>query len=478
MNMAVDKRRVVVVAPASAEGAALLQMVESANAGWSCVQVTPSDASLRPGALAGAAVIVVATDTPCDELLSTLPPDVPVIAFGAAWPATTNPISWFPRPSAAIVHAVLYDTLAPSSRGGASITALPAPPPLPEVPSAPPPSSTSAMWRRKTDMIIGNSAAIRGVLDALQRIAASPMSVTITGASGTGKELVANALHYSSPRARAPFIALNCAAIPESLFEAELFGYVRGAFTGAVSTRIGAFEGAHNGTLFLDEIGEIPRSLQPKLLRVLERGEVTRLGANDTRKVAVRVVAATNRNLEAEVRAGNFREDLYYRLRVCHVHVPPLRERLEDIAPLVAHHLSIIAARERRAATPRLSSDALQKLLGYGWPGNVRELVNVLEAAVLLAPADVIEATHLHFMGSLTPGAAGEDDEPPLAYRDAKARFDAAYYARVLRAAHGNVSLAAKLAQKTRKEVYEALRRAGVDADSYRDDAAVPSAGR
>ena len=318
-------------------------------------------------------------------------------------------------------------------------------------------------------MIIGNSVAIRRVLDALRRFASSPTTVTITGASGTGKELVANALHYSSPRAAAPFIALNCAAIPESLFEAELFGYVRGAFTGAVSTRVGAFEAAHNGTLFLDEIGEIPRTLQPKLLRVLERGEITRLGSNDKRQVAVRVVTATNRNLEEEVRAGNFREDLYYRLRVCHVHVPSLRERLEDVAPLVAHHLSIIAARERRATQPRLSSEALEKLLAYRWPGNVRELVNVLEAAVLLAPADVLEATHLHFMGILAHGAGGPDDGPTLAYRDAKARFDADYYERLLRAAHGNVSLAAKLAQKTRKEVYDALRRAGVDADAYRD---------
>jgi two-component system response regulator GlrR len=318
-------------------------------------------------------------------------------------------------------------------------------------------------------MIIGNSVAIRRVLDALRRFASSPTTVTITGASGTGKELVANALHYSSPRASAPFIALNCAAIPESLFEAELFGYVRGAFTGAVSARVGAFEAAHNGTLFLDEIGEIPRTLQPKLLRVLERGEITRLGSNETRRVAVRVVTATNRNLEEEVRAGNFREDLYYRLRVCHVHVPPLRERLEDVGPLVAHHLSIIAAREKRATQPRLSSDALEKLLAYRWPGNVRELVNVLEAAVLLAPADVLEAAHLHFMGSLASGAGAPDDGPTLAYREAKARFDADYYERLLRAAHGNVSLAAKLAQKTRKEVYDALRRAGVDADAYRD---------
>jgi two-component system, NtrC family, response regulator GlrR len=475
--MAVDKRLVVVVAPASSEEAGLVMRVASANAAWSCVRITPAEAARRPEVLAAAAVIVAATDPPVNDVMSSFPQDVPVIAFGEASPSTAKPVSsWFPRPSAPVMHAVLHETLAPPPPPPSTAAAiLPSPPAMPDLHSTPPPSSTSAMWRRKTDMIVGNSAAIRGVLDALQRFASSPTAVTITGASGTGKELVANALHYSSPRARAPFIALNCAAIPESLFEAELFGYVRGAFTGAVSTRIGAFEGAHNGTLFLDEIGEIPRSLQPKLLRVLERGEVTRLGANDTRKVAVRVVAATNRNLEAEVRAGNFREDLYYRLRVCHVHVPPLRERLEDIAPLVAHHLSIIAARERRPAVPRLSSDALEKLLGYAWPGNVRELVNVLEAAVLLAPADVIDASHLHFMGSLAAGAPSGDDEPTLAYRDAKARFDAEYYARVLRAAHGNVSLAAKLAQKTRKEVYEALRKAGVDVDSYRDDVPVPS---
>ena len=200
-----------------------------------------------------------------------------------------------------------------------------------------------------------------------------------------------------------------------------------------------------------------------------------RLGSSESRTVTVRVVAATNRNLEEEVRLGNFREDLYYRLRVCHVHVPPLRERLEDLAPLVAHHLSIIAARERRLTTPRLSADALQKLLAHRWPGNVRELVNVLESAVLLAPGDVLEASHLHFMEDLRAASpsAPPDDGPTMAYRDAKARFDAEYYERLLRAAHGNISLAAKLAQKTRKEVYEALRRAGVDADAYRDDPVV-----
>jgi DNA-binding NtrC family response regulator len=320
-------------------------------------------------------------------------------------------------------------------------------------------------------MIIGNSAAIRGVRDALQRIASSPTSVTVTGASGTGKELVANALHYSSPRARAPFIALNCAAIPESLFEAELFGYVRGAFTGAVSTRVGAFEAANNGTLFLDEIGEMPRTLQPKLLRVLERGEVTRLGANDTRKVAVRVVAATNRNLEAEVRAGNFREDLYYRLRVCHVHVPPLHERLEDIAPLVAHHLAIIATRERRVATPRLSSEALEMLLGYRWPGNVRELVNVLKRAAIFCAEDritereIAECIGASIFGhpearAVRPSSRPEPlDAEALSLADVERRHILAAFER----SGGNVTRAAQALGVDRRTLQRKLRAFGRD---------------
>src|SRR6185295_1107343 len=229
-----------------------------------------------------------------------------------------------------------------------------------DLPDLPPPSSASGLWRRKSDMIIGRSPGIMRVLEALERISASAAAVSITGESGTGKELVARALHYSSPRATAPFIALNCAAIPEQLFEAELFGYVRGAFTGAVATRIGAFEGAHNGTLFLDEIGELPLSLQPKLLRVLERGDVTKLGSNEPRHVSVRVVTATNRELDEEVKANRFRQDLFYRLNVFTVAIPPLRTRTEDVAPLVSHYLSIIAAREQRTSIPRLSPDALE----------------------------------------------------------------------------------------------------------------------
>lgn len=450
---------VVLVAPTH-EGAALKELLTHPSNVWSFTEISMDDIERRSDVLRSAAAIVVATGPQsCAERLGRLPSNVPIIACGALPPPSIAPTAWIRRPSATVLQTLLSEALS-------STRPVPRPAALP-VESVPPPSRGSK-WRRKSDMIVGRSLAIRQLLDALDRIASSPAPVSITGESGTGKELVARALHYSSPRASAPFIALNCAAIPENLFEAELFGYVRGAFTGAVTNRTGAFEGANNGTLFLDEIGEMPRTLQPKLLRVLERGEVTRLGSNESRKLSVRVVTATNRRLEDEVRAGNFRQDLYFRLRVCHVHIPPLRERLEDIAPLVAHHLAIISTRERRSATPRLSPAAFEKVLAHHWPGNVRELVNVLEAALLLARDNVIEPEHLQVESSA--GLGSTSDAPILAYREAKARFEADYYARVLRAARGNVSLASKLTQKTRKEVYDAIRRAGLEVDTYRDD--------
>jgi len=474
-----EKKTVVVVAPATPEGAAFAELVASSSTAWTCQQVLPTEIGSRGTTLEQASAILVSTDGTDKKTIEGLPQHVPVIACGEEPPtsASIKPVSWLQRPSSPVLRMLLHEMLGPD-------TGTPIPPPaaIPAIPhlSSPPPSSSTGVWRRKTDMIIGRSAAIRRVLDTLDRIAPSSAAVAVTGESGTGKELVARALHYSSPRAGARFIALNCAAIPEQLFEAELFGYMRGAFTGAVSNRTGAFEAAHNGTLFLDEIGEMPKTLQPKLLRVLERGEVTPLGSNETRKVAVRVVTATNRNLEAEVRANNFRQDLFYRLRVCHIEIAPLRERMEDIAPLVAHHLSIIAGRERKPITPRLSAAALEKLLGYSWPGNVRELVNVLEAAALLAPADVIGAEHLQFSSptaslqapSASTSPSNDDHSAILAYREAKQRFDAEYYARLLRVARGNVSLVSKLAQKTRKEIYDALRRAGLEADAYRDEEA------
>ena len=324
--------------------------------------------------------------------------------------------------------------------------------------SEPPPSRS---WRRKSDMIIGVSGAIQRLLSSLDRLAPSIAPVLVTGESGTGKELVARALHYSGPRAAAPFVALNCGAIPESLFEAELFGHQRGAFTGAVTARPGAYEAADGGTLFLDEIGEMPLAMQVKLLRVLETGEVARLGSNERRRFNVRVVTATNRKLEAEVRAGRFREDLFYRVSVCPVHIPPLRDRPEDIPPIVAHHLEQIARREQRPSS-RLTKPALERLLSHRWPGNVRELINALERAVLLAEHGTIDAHHV---------VLPDDQSAPLIvpYREAKEQFEQTYYAQVLRTAGGNISLAAKLAQKTRKEVYDALKRLGLDAGEYRD---------
>jgi transcriptional regulator with GAF, ATPase, and Fis domain len=326
------------------------------------------------------------------------------------------------------------------------------------------PSSTGgpSRWRRKGDMILGNSTATKRLLNELNRLAGSTTLALITGESGTGKELVARALHYTGPRAKEPFIALNCAAIPEALVEAELFGFMRGAFTGAVSNRSGAFESAQRGTLFLDEIGEMPKGIQPKLLRVLERNEVVRLGSTEVRPVHARIVAASNRDLRAEVAAGRFREDLYYRLSSYPIHVEPLRRRPEDIPPIVAHHIGLIAGRENRP-TPRITQPALERLLGYSWPGNVRELVHVLGRALLTCNDNVLDAGDIDL-----PEEAGPRSVNP--YRDAKQKFESDYYVRLMHIANGNVASAARLADKTRKEVYDALRRLGIDAGEYRAD--------
>ncbi|HEX8795957.1 MAG TPA: sigma-54 dependent transcriptional regulator [Polyangiaceae bacterium] len=380
-----------------------------------------------------------------------------VVIGGSSAPATAA--CWLPRrPSDAVLVALLAQIAVPVA---VEPTAL-------QIPASEPPPSRS--WRRKSDMIIGSSPAMAQLLAALDRLAPSVAPVLVMGESGTGKELVARALHYTGPRRGASFVPINCGAIPDNLFEAELFGYQRGAFTGAVSSRPGAFEAADNGTLFLDELGEMSLHMQVKLLRVLETGEVTRLGSNESRRCNVRLVAATNRKLEAEVRAGRFREDLFYRVSVCPLVIPPLRDRPEDIPPIATHHLEQIARREQRPPA-RLTAAALEKLLSHRWPGNVRELANALERAVLLAPEGAIDAPHL-----LLP-----EDAAPLImpYRDAKERFEHGYYSNVLRTTGGNVSLAAKLAQKTRKEVYDALRRLGLEAGVYRESSgSMPVAAR
>jgi transcriptional regulator with GAF, ATPase, and Fis domain len=254
-------------------------------------------------------------------------------------------------------------------------------------------------------------------------------------------------------------VPVNCAAIPEALFEAELFGHEKGAFTGAVRARAGLFEAADGGTLFLDEIGELAGSMQPKLLRVLETGEVTRLGGNEVRRVTVRLVAATNRNLTEEVRAGRFREDLYYRIGGYSISVPPLRERPEDLPQLVAHHIAELCNRDRRPTVP-ITQEALLALLGHDWPGNVRELIHVLQGALLAAGTGPIDAQHVSLPSTAMPMVAP--------YRAAKQEFEAHYYSQLLRLAGGNITLAAKLAQKTRKEIYDTLRRLSLRANQFR----------
>ncbi len=232
--------------------------------------------------------------------------------------------------------------------------------------------------------IVGDSKSLELILDTLERVAAQPVDVLISGGSGTGKELVARALHWSSPRRNKPFIKMNCAALPEGLVESELFGHEKGAFTGAIKTRKGKFEAADGGTILLDEISEMPMPLQAKLLRVLQEREFERVGSNDTIKVDVRVLATTNRNLAQEVKDGNFREDLFFRLNVVPIHLPPLAERPDDVPALVAHFVHKYGDRYGREFEG-IDDDAVDYLKAQPWPGNVRELENRVERAVVLA---------------------------------------------------------------------------------------------
>ncbi len=264
--------------------------------------------------------------------------------------------------------------------------------------------------RRGLPLIVGEHESLRRVLAAVQRAAAGEATVLIEGESGTGKELVARAVHALSPRASGPFVAINCAAIPETLLESELFGYEKGAFTGATARKAGKFEVAHRGTLFLDEIGDLPLSVQAKILRAIEHRRFERVGGNVALQVDVRLVAATNRNLRAAVAARAFREDLYFRLSVLPVQMPSLRERSTDI-PLLAQHFVERFSRELNKRVS-LSPASLEALLAYAWPGNVRELQNALERAVILADGDTIQPAHLQIGALPLPPAASPPADP------------------------------------------------------------------
>ncbi|WP_051071645.1 sigma 54-interacting transcriptional regulator [Azoarcus sp. KH32C] len=316
------------------------------------------------------------------------------------------------------------------------------------------PSPDDAPQRRDTswcEEIISHSSRMRSMLDEAQLVAASDASILIQGESGTGKELLARAIHRASPRADAPFVAINCGAIPENLLESELFGHARGAFTGAATAHTGLFVAANGGTLFLDEIGDMPLALQVKLLRVLQERAVRPVGSTRAEKIDVRIISATHRDLEAAREAGLFREDLFYRLNVVSLSLPTLEERREDI-PLLASLFLQNLARKYHKRLHGFAPDALQALASAAWPGNVRQLQNVVEQACALATTPLIPLT---LVERALRGTAHER----LSYAEARQRFERDYLIRILKLTDGNVSDAARLADRNRTEFYRLLQR-------------------
>lgn len=307
------------------------------------------------------------------------------------------------------------------------------------------------------DDLIGSSAVMRQVQKTIGLVADSDATVLITGETGTGKEVVARAIHRHGARGNGPFIALNCAAIPTELLESELFGHVRGAFTGAINDRKGAFREAHGGTLFLDEIGDMDLAMQAKMLRALQDRSVTPVGGKRV-QVDVRVIAATHRDLAARVRDGSFREDLLYRLKVVPIQLAPLRERLADIIPLAEHFLRLAGSRSKR-----LSAEAGARLLAHDWPGNVREVKNTMERVAVLVRSDVVAAADLDFLGPATGTEATSIDWLSGDLPAVLARVELAMIERALGGANGNRAEAARQLGISRQQLYVKLKRYGLD---------------
>ena len=292
--------------------------------------------------------------------------------------------------------------------------------------------------------MIGRSEPMRALYDLIDRIAPSSAPVLIQGESGAGKELVARALHFQGSRRQGPFVPINCTTLPEALLESELFGHLRGSYTGATTARRGLFVEADGGTLFLDEIGDMAPGLQAKLLRVIEDGEIRAVGSDVPRRIDVRIVAATNQDLDARIRDGRFRSDLFYRLNVVPIRVPPLRERLEDVLPLVEHFLARARARNRNAKAARFSPKLLASLARYGWPGNVRELENVVERLVIISQSEVVDQDDLErYAPGITAAATPLDEakERLLTLR----QLEAEYIAWVVGRCGGNKTRAAEI---------------------------------
>jgi len=310
------------------------------------------------------------------------------------------------------------------------------------------------------DKLIGNSKRIREVFALINQVAQSDITVLIQGDTGTGKELIAKAIHYNGTRKNGPFIAVNCAAIPETLIESELFGHEKGSFTGATSRKIGRFEQANGGTILLDEIGEMQLSLQVKLLRVLQEREIQRVGGNSNIPVDVRVIASTNADLEVTIKSGKFREDLFYRISSFPINIPSLRERQEDISLLAEHFLNQASSRAKKSVTV-ISAEAMELMMNYNWPGNIRELESAIERGVLLETSNVLQASNLPSVilsnAKLTKVSVSKQEKPseneiiPLDEIEKQALLNA------LRLTDNNIQQAAKALGINRATVYRKL---------------------
>ena len=314
--------------------------------------------------------------------------------------------------------------------------------------------------------IVAKSAGMRDAVELTTKVAQHPSTVLITGESGTGKELIARLIHASSPRASRPFVPINCGAIPENLLESELFGHVKGAFTGAHTDRAGLFEEADGGTLFLDEIGELPSQLQVKLLRALQEGEIRRVGDSSSRKVDVRIITATARDLEQEVRAGNFRSDLYYRINVVRIHLPPLRQRTEDIPPLTRYFIERFS-RQLGISVTGFEPAAMKLLLSFPWYGNVRQLENVVERAMVLAESPTIKPEDLpDFVQHPEASVEGPQDALPadeLSIKKQTADLERRLISRALQVTDGNRTRAAELLDLSYRALLYKIRDYGLD---------------
>jgi len=310
------------------------------------------------------------------------------------------------------------------------------------------------------ESLIGESPAMKNLKETIEIVSKVDSTVLIIGESGTGKELVARSIHRLSKRADKPFVDINCAAIPDNLIESELFGYEKGAFTGATKGKKGKFEIADEGTLFLDEIGDMPMLAQSKLLRVLEERKISRIGSVDNIPVDVRVIAATNKNLEEEVKRGNFREDLFYRINVVPIHVPPLRERGEDIIILAEHFLSAFS-KDYKREKPELSDDVKEIMLGYSWPGNVRELKNLMERLTILTHGKTIKPSDLP--KNMFEGNSSLKKFTNMQLKQAKEEFEKNYIKEIIEKFNGDLKKAAKFMGIDISNLYRKLNKYGIN---------------